>query len=121
MFSTVMKQTRIIGFITATFTAIVLLFGISAGHLLISAQSMHVVEKEAATQCQSVCPPLLNEKNKTPQIDKDDADPDPFPLLALALSQYTSTLYAVIISALTLSFLSRRPPDLVALYANYRF
>lgn len=121
MSSTVMKQIRILSFITATFTALALFFGIGAGHSLISARSMHGVEKEATTQCQSICPTVLNEKQKTPQVDEDDADPDPFPFLSLDTSQYVSTLYAVVISALILSFLRRRPPDLVALYANYRF
>lgn len=116
-----MKHTRFIRYITATFTAMVLLFGIGAGHSLISAQSMHAVEKEVANQCQSICPPLLNEKKKTPQAEEDDADPYPFPFLATNPSQYIVALYAVLISALTLSFLRRRPPDLVTLHVNYRF
>ena len=121
MFSTVMKQIRKFSLITAIFTALALFFGIGPGHSLINAQAMHAIEKNATTQCQSVCPPVLNEKQRTPQVDEDDADPDPFPFLSLDPSQYVAVLYAVAISALTLSFLRRRPPDLVALYANYRF
>lgn len=116
-----MKQTRIISFTMTIFTALALLFGIGPGHSLMSTQSVRAAEKEATTQCQSICPPLLNEKKKTPQVDEDDTTPDPFPLLSLASSQHVAILYVVIISALALSFLSRRPPDLVALYANYRF
>lgn len=116
-----MKRIHIASFITAIFTALTLFFGIGAGHSLISAQSMHTVEKEVANQCQSICPPVLNEKQRTPQFAEDDADPDPFPFLTIDPNQYVSILYAVAISVLSLSFLRRRPPDLVALYAKYRF
>lgn len=121
MSNTVMKQIRIFSFIMVVFTALALFVGIGSGHSLINPQSMHAMEKESATQCQSLCPPLLHEKQKTPQVDEDDADPDPFPFLALNPSQYVTILYAVAISALTLLYLRRRPPDLVVLYANYRF
>lgn len=116
-----MKQIRVYGLITSVFTALALLFGISAGHLLISSGSIHALEKEATAQCQPICPPLLNEKQKTPQANEDNADPDQFAFLSLASSQFVLTPYIIAISALILSFLRRRPPDLVALYANYRF
>lgn len=116
-----MKQTRILSFVIAIFTALALFFGIGPGHSLIAAQSAHSMPvQETTTQCQSICPPVLNEKQKTPQVDEDDADPDPFPFLSLDPSQYVATLYTVALSALMLSFLQRRPPDLVLLYANYR-
>ena len=116
-----MKHIRKFSFITAIFTALTLFFGIGPGHSLINAQSTHAMQKESVTQCQTICPPLLNEKQKTPQVDEDDADPDPFPFLSLDPSQYIAALYTIALGALMLSFLQRRPPDLVALYANYRF
>jgi len=79
------------------------------------------MQKEATTQCQSTCPPFLSEKQKTPQVDEDGADPDPLPFQPLDIARYAMLLYSVLFSALALLFLRRRPPDLVALYANYRF
>lgn len=117
-----MNQTRILVFISAIFTALTLFFGVGPGHSLIAAQSTHSMPvQEASTQCQSICPPVLNEKYKTPQVDEDDVYPDPFPFLSLVPNQYITALYIIALGVLMLSILQRRPPDLVALYTNYRF
>lgn len=115
-----MTKKYTLSFIAPVFIALALLFGVGPGHSLLSAQPMHATEKETMAQCQSICPPILNEEQITARVEHDDAEPNPFPLQSLGSSQYTSILYAVVLSALTLSFLRRRPPDLAALYATYR-
>lgn len=70
--------------------------------------------------CQTACPPLLNEKQKAPQFDEDDADPDPLPFTLLAPLLSQTTIYAVLFSALVLLFYQRIPPDKLALNSIYR-
>lgn len=117
---TVMKHTRLISFITASITALVLFFGVGPMHSLFSSWTMHSTQREPTIQCQSICPNVLNEKQKTPQVDEDDADPDPLPFQALPIARYATLLYAVLMSALALQFLQRRPPDLLVRHGLLR-
>lgn len=118
-----MNRMRIISFITAVLASLTILFGVGPGHSLLARQSApHGMQTgETSAQCQSICPPVLNEKQANAQIDKDEAEPEPLPFLTIDLSRYMAILYAVIVSALALSYLRRRPPDLITLYVNYRF
>lgn len=74
---------------------------------------------DSMSNCQTACPPMLNEKQKTPQFDEDDTDPDPLPFTLLAPVLSKATIYAVLFSALALLFYQRRPPDKLALNSIY--
>lgn len=116
-----MRHIRKLNFFAAVFTALALFFGIGPGHSLINAQSMHSMSNESLAQCQSVCPPTLTQKQKTPEMnEEDDDEPEPMPLQLVPTAKYVNILYAVLLSVLALQFLQRRPPDLLVQHGYLR-
>lgn len=115
-----MRVRRLFNFFIATFTTLALFFGIGAGHSITANQLMHGMSEETTAQCQSICPPLINEKQRTPQVNEDDTDPSPFPFQPIDQDLYIGFIYSVLLSVLALFFLQRRPPDLVLVYNNWR-
>lgn len=111
-----MRYKNLLHFVVATLTLLTLFWSVSSGHVMTNASSM---PHQEMSNCQSVCPPLLNEKQKTPQVD-DAADPDPFSPAILSPMLSQTTIYAVLFSTLALLFLQRRPPDKLALNSIYR-
>lgn len=115
-----MKRARPITILTSLLTAIALFFGTGPGHAVLgNMSSAHVMEKEAV-QCQSICPPALNQQQKTPEVDEDDKTPAPLPFSGQLLAPLFSGMVALLISTLALQYLLRRPPDLLATYAIRR-
>ena len=111
-----MVHKSLLRFFIATFTGLALFIGVGSAHPWISA---HAASSKSASECQTMCPPLLSEKQKTPQFEEDEADPDPLPLQLKVPVSYLETLYAVLFTALVWRFLQQRPPDLLKLQAQY--
>lgn len=105
-------------------TALSLVIFLGVGHAtsMLSSQQMHHGQPSAdmANHCQSACPPLLKEENKTSPIREDDEEPDPLPFTAVNLAAFSSYLYIVLFAALVLAYLRQRPPDLLAAYSLRR-
>lgn len=117
-----MKRIRLVGLGIALFASLTMVLGIGPGHTLLAQQSMsHGIQAgESSVQCQSICPPLLNERHMGIAVQEEDADPDPLPFWAAEIDQLALLSYLVLFGALAYLFLQRRPPDLVVLYANIR-
>jgi len=72
---------------------------------------------ENKNHCHASC--ILDTKEQQKKlIFKDDIDPDPLLYVDFRLAS-TATIYAVIIGALVLQFLRRRPPDILAKYCYW--
>lgn len=117
-----MKNIKPISLIIGVFTALALFFGVGPGHVLLVAQNPHSAhQSKSQQQCQSACPPLVNEKHRSPQVEEDEAKPDPFITLAEDSARYATVLYSVLFAVLMLAYLRRRPPDIFALQVTFRF
>ncbi|MBA3758036.1 hypothetical protein H0X10_00160 [Candidatus Saccharibacteria bacterium] len=122
MHGATMKHLSLTSLIIGVLASLGMLFGTGSGHALLTQSSpSHGMDGgESSKQCQSICPPVLSEKQRNPTIQEDDTDPNPLPFWSLPLPRHTSLIYAVAMIALALAFLRRRPPDLVAIYGNWR-
>ena len=113
-----MGYKSLLRFFAVTLTGLTLFIVVGSSHPWISS---HSTGHKGASECQTMCPPLLSEKQKTPQFEDDEADPDPLPLQLTVPASYLETLYVVLFSVLVWQFLQRRPPDIVKLQSAYLF
>lgn len=114
-----MKRLLQLNPLNMAFLAFVLLFGTGLSHEVMSMPAGHAMEKET-TQCQSICPPVLSDNQRTPEADKDDAYPDPLAFRAPNLAAYFSYMSAILLALLAYCMLIRRPPDLQVAYSLRR-
>lgn len=111
-----MGSKTILHFLAATLTFLTLFWSVGSGHMMANGSSM---PHNNLSTCQTACPPLLNEKPKTPQFDEDKADPNSLPFTPPPPVLSQTTTYLVLFGALTLLYLQRRPPDKLALNSIY--
>jgi len=117
-----MKRARYLSFIAGIASFFLLLFGVGAGHAMLTSSVMPNMGKQMAqNQCQSSCTPQANNviHSQKTVIDDKDIEPQPTELYYLA---FIGLGWAFVI--LTGSFLLRhlrwRPPDLYKLNVAYR-
>lgn len=108
------RTTRILIALTVG-TAIFL--GTGLGHTLGANQSSSGVS-DSKNHCHASCILDTKEQQKKLIFQDDDIDPDPLLYVDFKLASI-ATIYAVIISALALLFLRRRPPDILAKYCYW--
>lgn len=105
------------------FAGLMAFFGAEHGSLAMSSPSMpHSGQKtaEIANHCQLACPLRRQEDNQTIVNREEDDEPEPFPFAAILSPAYLNYLYFLALKVLTLAFLRRRPPDLLAAYSLFR-
>lgn len=109
--------------VLAVFTGIIMLFGIGAGHSLVSAKviSGHsMASMETSSQCQSFCPPVLLEQSKKIAVDENEVEPNPIPFWLDIKVAMPFVSYIVLFGSLGFIYKLRRPPDLHICFANIR-
>lgn len=118
-----MRQTDITKILFSILLGLSLLGGLGPSHNLFGEKSVppSIRAHDAVAQCQTACPPSINERKMTLRPQQKDIDPDPFPSPSLmSYQQASSSFYALALVTLALLLLQRRPPDLLTLYAIRR-
>jgi hypothetical protein len=100
-----------------------LLFGVGAGHSLLSASMMPDMGKQMTqNQCQSSCTPQANNVIDSQRTVINDKDIEPQPIEPYYLA-FMGVGWSLVLSLgfYLLWYLRWKPPDLISLYGVYRF
>lgn len=118
-----MKKRQLLHLITAIPTFLVLLFGVGAGHALLTSSAMSAMgEQMTQSQCQSSCLSQTNVAAPERKIEVVDKDIEPQPAEPYYLAFMGVGWSTVILAAgFLLWHLRWRPPDIVKLNVAYRF
>lgn len=118
-----MKRLHLIRILAAIPTFFVLLFGIGAGHALLTSTAMSAMDKQMAqNQCQSSCLSQTNVAAPERKIEIDDKDIEPQPAEPYYLAfMGVGWSLVLLLSIYLLRHLHWRPPDLYKLNSVYRF
>ena len=118
-----MMRQRLLAAIVGIPSFFALLFGIGAGHALLTSSAMAAMgEQMTQNQCQSSCLSQTNVIAPERKIEIDDKDIKPQPTEPYYLAfMGVGWSIVLLVSAYLLRHLHWRPPDIVKLTAAYRF
>lgn len=118
-----MKRQQFLHLIIAIPTFLVLLFGVGAGHALLTSSAMSASgESVTQSQCQSSCLSQTNVVAPERKIEVDDKDIEPRPAEPHYLAFMGVGWSAFIVTAgFLLWHLRWKPPDIIKLNLAYRF
>lgn len=118
-----MKRRQLLHLLATIPAFLVLLFGVGAGHALLTSSAMSVMgEQMPQSQCQSSCISQTNVAAPERKIEVADKDIEPQPAEPYYLAfMGVGWSIVIIVAGFLLWHLRWRPPDLYKLNSVYRF
>lgn len=118
VYSITMKRRYFFARISVLPSFLVLLFGVGAGHALITASAMSV-DKQNPCQPSCLAQSTITAPDQTKEVDNEDTQPRPAEAYYLFFTGFGWSLI-LLFGTLLLRHLCWRPPDIYALNAVYR-